>query len=81
MSLDPHPYKRPPQDVFVEQTSDHPRLVSTVLGTLERERASLVEQLASVRAKDYAEYLGRFSQIDGLNIAISHIMEAAKKLG
>lgn len=81
MSLVAQPYKRPPQDVFVEQTSDHPRLVNTVLGTLERERASLVEQLASVRAKDYAEYLGRFSQIDGLNIAISHIKEAAKKLG
>ena len=80
MSLVAQPYKRPPQDVF-EQTSDHPRLVNTVLGTLERERASLVEQLASVRAKDYAEYLGRFSQIDGLNIAISHIKEAAKKLG
>ena len=81
MSLVAQPYKRPPQDVVVEQTSDHPRLVNTVLGTLERERASLVEQLASVRAKDYAEYLGRFSQIDGLNIAISHIKEAAKKLG
>ena len=63
------------------QTSDHPRLVNTVLATLERERAGLVEQLASVRARDYAEYLGRFSQIDGLNIAISHIKEAAKILG
>jgi hypothetical protein len=63
------------------QVTDHPRLVSTVLSTLERERAMLIEQLASVRAKDYAEYLGRFSQIDGLNIAISHIKEAAKRLG
>ena len=63
------------------RVTDHPRLVSTVLSTLDRERAMLIEQLASVRAKDYAEYLGRFSQIDGLNIAISHIKEAAKRLG
>jgi len=68
-------------DVVAMQTPDHPRLVGTVLSTLERERDTLVQQLASVRAKDYAEYLGRFSQIDGLNIAISHIKEAAKKLG
>lgn len=75
-------FKRPPHmDVVSMQTSDHPRLVNTVLATLERERASLVEQLASIMAKDYAEYLGRFSRIDGLNIAISHIKEAAKKLG
>lgn len=70
-----------PNDVVHMQTQDHPRLVGTVLSTLESERAGLVEQLASVRAKDYAEYLGRFSQIDGLNIAISHIKDAAKKLG
>lgn len=60
---------------------DHPRLALTVLTVLERERKILIDQLASVRAKDYAEYLGRFSQIDGLNIAISHVKEQAKKLG
>lgn len=68
-------------EVVATQVDDHPRLALTVLTVLERERKILIEQLASVRAKDYAEYLGRFCQIDGLNIAISHVKEQAKKLG
>lgn len=74
-------YGRDSGGVVTMQTSDHPRLAATVLTTLERERKILIDQLASVRAKDYAEYLGRFCQIDGLNIAISHVKEQAKKLG
>lgn len=68
------------QDVVTAITQDHPRLAATVLTALERERKILIDQLASVRAKDYAEYLGRFCQIDGLNIAISHVKAQAEKL-
>lgn len=68
-------------DVVTVQADDHPRLATTVLSALERERAKLVSDLAAYRCKDYAEYLGRFMQIEGVDIAIHHVKEQAKKLG
>lgn len=60
---------------------DHPRLAASLLTVLERERKIMAESMATVRAKDYAEYLNRLGQIEGLDIAISHTKAQASKLG
>jgi hypothetical protein len=68
-------------DVVGTQIDDHPRLAQNVLAALQQQKKAMAEQLASVRCKDYAEYLGRFMQIEGIDIAIHHVQEQAKKLG
>lgn len=70
-----------PNEVFTAQRDDHPRLAATVLTVLERERKIMADNLVAVRAKDYSEYLNRLGQIEGLDIAISHAKDVAKKLG
>lgn len=73
------PYPGP--DVVAMQRDDHPRLAASLLTVLERERKIMAESMATVRAKDYAEYLNRLGQIEGLDIAISHAKAQASKLG
>ena len=71
----------PAEDVVATQIDDHPHLAPTVLTVLKRERDVMVRNLASTRAKDYAEYLNWLGRIEGLDIAISHTEAQAKKLG
>lgn len=70
-----------PNEVVAMQVDDHPRLAASLLTILERERKIMAESMATVRAKDFAEYLNRLGQIEGLDIAISHTKAQASKLG
>ncbi len=75
------PAGMPDEAYIATSVDDHPRLAANVLTALQAERAKLVADLASYRCKDYAEYLGRFMQIEGIDIAIHHVKTQAAKLG
>lgn len=63
-----------------EFTGDTRRLTMTLLGMLERERATMVEQLATIDLKTFDEYRARRGKIEGLDIAINFCKEAQSKL-
>lgn len=63
-----------------EFTGDNQRLTMTLLQMLERERATQVEQLATLHLATFEDYRARRGQIEGLDIAINFCKEAQRKL-
>lgn len=78
------PYKPVPGTKEIEPvrefTGDPRRLAGSVLGELQRMRASIAEELATVDLKTFEEYRNRRGKIDGLDIAINICKEVQKKL-
>ena len=63
-----------------EFTGDHHTLARTLMQVLQKARADLVEELATVDLKTFDEYRARRGKIEGLDIAINFCKEAQKRL-
>jgi hypothetical protein len=63
-----------------EFTGDNQRLTMTLLQMLQTERATQVEQLATIQLATFDEYRARRGKIEGLDIAINFCKEAQRKL-
>lgn len=68
------------QDPVREFTGDSRLLTHSVLLELQKERATLVEQLATLELKTFDEYRNRRGKIEGLDIAINICQRVQAKL-
>jgi len=68
------------KDPVREFTGDPRRLAVSLLNELQRERARLVEELASIECKTFDEYRHRRGKIEGLDIALNFCKEVQRKL-
>jgi hypothetical protein len=78
-------FGRPPRGIqelepVREFTGDNQRLTMTLLQMLQTERATQVEQLATIQLATFDEYRARRGKIEGLDIAINFCKEAQRKL-